>query len=82
MAWGLKSDGLRDVSPTSQSAHVFGVSRGRWEMSEGEKKKKKATQTRQTALPTGSFDPIAVQRVLMTDSDAKTRLTFVTISKS
>lgn len=38
---GLKSDGLHDVSPASQSAHVFGVSRGRLEMSEEKKKEKK-----------------------------------------
>lgn len=37
---GLKSDGLHDVSPASQSAHVFGVSRGRLEMSEEKKRKK------------------------------------------
>lgn len=69
---GLKSDGLHDVSPASQSAHVFGVSRGRLEMSEEKKKEKRASQTHHTALPTGSSDTIAVQRVLMTDSDVRT----------
>ena len=78
MVQGLKSDGLRDVSPASQSAHVFGVSRGRWEMSEEKKEEKKKKKKKGF---TDSSDGAANWQLrhdrspksgLMTDSDVRT----------